>query len=74
MPALVGTSLFAFEKAVRSAMVLGIVGAGGIGDELMVAMEMWEFPRAATIILIVFAIVWAAELAAGRLRRKFLPG
>lgn len=74
LPALVGTSLFAFEKAVRSAMVLGIVGAGGIGDELMVAMEMWEFPRAATIILIVFAIVWTAELVAGQLRRTFLPG
>ena len=30
MPGFIATSLFAFEKAVRSSVVLGIVGAGGI--------------------------------------------
>ncbi len=34
MPSLINSSLFALEKAVRSSVVLGLVGAGGIGQEL----------------------------------------
>ena len=65
MPSFITTSLFALEKSTRSSVILGLVGAGGIGIELKVAMDLFDYPRAATIILMIFALVVARR--AGRL-------
>ena len=61
MPSFVTTALFALEKAVRASVVLGLVGAGGVGLELKVAMDMFEYPTALTIILMILAVVLAVE-------------
>jgi phosphonate transport system permease protein len=61
MPSFVNTSLYALEKAVRSSVVLGLVGAGGIGIELKVAMDMFLYQEAATIIICIFILVIAVE-------------
>ena len=42
------------EKAIGSSVVLGLVGAGGIGIELKVAMDMFMFAEAATIMMLIF--------------------
>lgn len=60
-PAMLNTAFFALEKAVRSSVVLGLVGAGGIGAELAVSMEMFRYDQAATIILMIFLLVLAVE-------------
>ena len=70
MPSLINTSQFALEKAVRSSVVLGLVGAGGIGQELKVAFDLFQYQNASTIILIIFAIVLVMELMTDRLRMK----
>jgi phosphonate transport system permease protein len=67
-PSLINTSLFALEKAVRSSVVLGLVGAGGIGQELKAAFDLFQYKNASTIILAIFAIVLLMELATDRLR------
>lgn len=72
MPSFVNSSLFAFEKAVRSSVVLGLVGAGGIGIELKVAMDMFEYQSAATIILSIFLLVVAVEQLSTVVRNKFM--
>jgi phosphonate transport system permease protein len=72
MPSFVNTSLFALEKAIRSSVVLGLVGAGGIGIELKVAMDMFEYQSAATIILMIFFLVVAVEQFSVRIRQRFL--
>jgi len=72
LPSLVATSLFSLEKATRSSVVLGLVGAGGIGIELKVAMEMFSYGQAATIILAVFLLVLAVEQGSAWLRRRIL--
>ena len=64
------SSLFALEKAVRSSVVLGLVGAGGIGVELSTSMEMFHYDQAATIILFVFLMVLGVERVSAWLRRK----
>lgn len=69
MPSLVNTALFAFEKAVRSSVVLGLVGAGGIGQELKAAFDLFQYPKAATIVIAIFAIVLVMEGVTDRLRR-----
>lgn len=72
MPSFVNTSLYALEKAVRSSVVLGLVGAGGIGIELKVAMDMFEYQEAATIIFCVFMLVIAVEQFSIYTRRHFM--
>ncbi len=61
MPSLINASLYSFEKAVRASVVLGLVGAGGIGAELATSMEMFRFDQAATLILMIFILVLAVE-------------
>lgn len=69
-PSLINTSLFAMEKAVRSSVVLGLVGAGGIGQELKVAFDLFQYRNAATIILVVFIIVLVMEYITDQLRKR----
>ena len=70
LPSMTGTALFALEKAVRSSVVLGLVGAGGIGQELKSAFDLFQYDDAATIMLAVFALVVAMEWITDLLRRR----
>ncbi len=72
LPSLIATSLFSLEKATRSSVVLGLVGAGGIGMELKVSMDMFRYDEACTIILAVFLLVLAVEQLSQRLRRSII--
>lgn len=72
MPSFMNSSLFALEKAVRSSVVLGLVGAGGIGIELKVATDMFEYQTAATIILCIFILVIGVEQLSVHARSKFM--
>ena len=69
-PSMINASLFALEKAVRSSVVLGLVGAGGIGQELKVAFDLFQYPNASTIILVIFVMVLLMEYATDRLRAR----
>ncbi len=69
MPSIIATTLFALEKAVRSSVVLGLVGAGGIGQELKTAFDLFQYEKASTIILAIFIVVLGMEWATDRLRR-----
>ena len=71
-PSMINTSLFALEKAVRSSVVLGLVGAGGIGAELAVSMEMFRYDQAATIILMIFILVLSVERVSALGRAKLI--
>ena len=70
MPSFINTSLFALELAVRSSVVLGIVGAGGIGQELKSAFELFQYQKASAIILAIFVIVLAMERLTDWLRQR----
>lgn len=70
MPSIINTGLFALEKSVRASVVLGLVGAGGIGQELKVAFDLFQYRSAATIIVAIFLVVLAMEFVTDRLRAK----
>jgi phosphonate transport system permease protein len=73
-PAFLTTSLFALEKSTRSSVILGLVGAGGIGLELKVAMDLFDYPRAATIILMIFVLVVLVEQIGSLVRGRVIEG
>ncbi len=68
LPSFVSDALFATEKAVRASVILGLVGAGGIGIELKVAMDLFQYEKAALIILMIFVLVVLVEQVSNRLR------
>jgi phosphonate transport system permease protein len=68
-PALVAHLLYQLDVAIRSATLLGIVGAGGIGFYLLNASRVMQFDVVTTVMLMVFATVMAVELLALWLRR-----
>lgn len=70
LPSMINSALFALEKAVRSSVVLGLVGAGGIGQELKVAFDLFQYQNACTIILVIFVIVLGMEFVTDRLRAR----
>ncbi|MBT9293176.1 phosphonate ABC transporter, permease protein PhnE [Prosthecodimorpha staleyi] len=72
LPSFIATSLFCVEKATRASVVLGLVGAGGIGVELKVAFDLFDYQTAATIILVIFALVVVVEQVGALLRRRLL--
>jgi phosphonate transport system permease protein len=72
MPSFIATSLFCLEKATRASVVLGLVGAGGIGVELKVAFDLFDYDTAATIILVIFALVVAVEQVGAWVRRRII--
>lgn len=71
-PSFVATSLYSVEKAVRSAVVLGLVGAGGIGVELTSAMNLFRYKEALTIILVVLIVVISVEQVAKAVRKRII--
>jgi phosphonate transport system permease protein len=50
--------------------VLGVVGAGGIGQELKNSMDLLDFPRLFTIIAVILVVVTALDQFSGWLRRR----
>lgn len=71
-PAFVSTSLYALEKAVRSSTILGLVGAGGIGIELKVGFDLFDYPTAMTVILMIAVVVILIEALSTWARKKII--
>jgi phosphonate transport system permease protein len=71
MPLWSSFTLYRFETNVRSATVLGIVGAGGIGQPLYENIRSFQYAETASIIIIVVATVSLIDLLSSRIR-KFL--
>jgi len=61
---------YILERNIRTATVLGIVGAGGIGTELKGRWDLFDYSHVATILLIIFLTVGLLEIVTQRLRAK----
>ncbi len=70
MPSLTSILLYLWEFNVRASTVLGIVGAGGIGQELKNSMDLLLFDRLFAIILIILVMVTIIDQLSAWLRRR----
>mgnify|MGYP000879995743 FL=1 len=71
-PAFVSIALFRWDINVRESAVLGLVGAGGIGMVLNAAIDVFEWDRVALVLLVILAVVMAAEVVATQLRKRLI--
>lgn len=66
--------LYRFETNLRQATVLGMVGAGGIGFELVGSMKLFQYRDTATCIIVIIAMVMVADYVSTRLRAWIQKG
>ncbi len=64
----VGYALFRFECAVRSATILGLVGAGGIGSEIALSIRYYQYNKLSTALLAVLLVIVLFEQLSAKLR------
>jgi phosphonate transport system permease protein len=72
MPQLSSILLYLWEFNVRASTVLGIVGAGGIGQELKNSVDLLLFDRVFAILLIILVMVTAIDALSAWLRRRLI--
>jgi phosphonate transport system permease protein len=69
---LADVSIYRWEYNFRASTVLGLVGAGGIGFELIAALRTLEYRQVAAIMVVILATVTIVDAISGWLRKKFL--
>ena len=71
-PAFWSIALFRWDINVRESAVLGLVGAGGIGMALDTALNLFQWPRVAVILVAIFAVVIVAEVVVTQMRKHVI--
>lgn len=69
-PAVLRDTIFRFELNLRESLILGIVGAGGIGFYIQTYVRSFQYEKAASVTLAVIAVVVAIEALNAALRRR----
>jgi len=68
LPVIAGQVLYFFESNTRSATIIGIVGAGGIGLQLSEQIRTYDFDQVAFIVLLILAALATIDWISGKLR------
>jgi phosphonate transport system permease protein len=68
LPNFVSYTLYRWECAVRASAVLGLVGAGGLGQQIEISMRMFNFNEVLTILIVLFLMVAAVDYLSARIR------
>ena len=69
LPLWISYALYRFESNVRAATVLGVIGAGGIGQVLFESVRGFYYPQSAAILIIIVLSVVLTDLLSQQLRR-----
>ena len=72
LPNFISYALLRFEFNIRSASVLGIVGAGGIGEELYLSIRQFDYTDISAIVLLIILVVMAADLSCKSIRHRLI--
>ena len=70
MPSLLGITLYRLDENIRSSLILGFVGAGGIGFQLLTAMNLFQYRTVSMLLILTFIIVVGAERISAALRQR----
>jgi phosphonate transport system permease protein len=73
LPDLVSYSFYRFECAIRAAAVLGIIGAGGLGYEIMLSLQTLNYAQIWTLLLALFILNGLADFWSALVRKRISP-
>jgi phosphonate transport system permease protein len=69
LPQNLGGLLYVWEANIRASTVLGLVGAGGLGQELKNSVDLLDFNRVLAILMVIIALTLTADRISGALRK-----
>lgn len=64
--------LYVFEVNIRASTVLGLVGAGGIGQQLQLMLSLFQYENAFVIILVTFVLVAVIDFVGSQIRERLV--
>jgi phosphonate transport system permease protein len=70
LPQFLSYALYRWENNIRAAAILGVVGAGGLGQMLMFHLSLFQMQRVATIVIAIVALVAVVDGLSALLRRS----
>lgn len=71
LPQFAGIAVYRWEYNFRASTVMGMVGAGGIGFELIGALRIMQYQDVAAILIVILVMVTLVDALSGRLRQHF---
>ncbi|AJA10620.1 phosphonate ABC transporter permease [Sphingopyxis fribergensis] len=71
LPQHIACTLYTFDRNVRMGSVIGLVGAGGIGQELKGRFDLYEYGHVGTILIAIFFVILTLDFAASRARQAW---
>jgi phosphonate transport system permease protein len=69
-PSFVSYTLYRWECAIRASAILGLVGAGGLGQQVELSMRFFQFDEVFTLLGLLFCLVATVDFVSGRLRAR----
>jgi phosphonate transport system permease protein len=72
LPVLLAQTLYSFESNTRSAAILGVVGAGGIGLQIAERIKVRFWNEVSFIIILILATVALIDIVSARVRRRLV--
>ncbi|MPZ54078.1 MAG: phosphonate ABC transporter, permease protein PhnE [Acidimicrobiia bacterium] len=72
VPSMIGVILYQLDINIRASVILGIVGAGGVGFILLNSIRALHYQRALAMLIVIFLVVYAIERLATWIRGYFI--
>jgi phosphonate transport system permease protein len=72
LPRLVDVTVYRWEHNLRAATTLGVIGAGGLGLEIITAFHLFEYREASALIIVLLGLVTLINIAGAHFRARFL--
>ncbi len=69
LPELLSYTIYRWECAIRASVIMGFVGAGGLGMQMELSLKMLAGGEVLTMLIVFVALVWIADLVSGALRK-----
>ena len=70
MSSFTSLTLYQWECNIRSATILGFVGAGGIGQQILISMNLFDYPKVATLVGATIVVVLLVDRLSAAIRRR----
>jgi phosphonate transport system permease protein len=71
LPKLVDVVIYRWEYNFRASTVMGVVGAGGIGFELIAALRLLQYKEVSALLLVILVMVTLVDALGAVVRRRF---
>ena len=72
LPNYLSYALYVFELNIRASVVIGLVGAGGIGNVINVQFARFAYGNLSTVIIVLFVVVFLIDRASVAIRRRLV--